>query len=197
MGPYVEGGDWSDKGIVGIDRFANRVWRIIKNFSDTRQEQCSNKDLLHIMHSTIKNVIEDTADFKFNTAISRILEYVNALYKAEEHIARDNLDTLALLLAPFAPHLGEELWAMLGHKPSIFQQKHPEYDDQYLEEATVEIVVQINGKVRDSFTIAANSSKEELQETALSREKVQNYVDGKQVVKTIVIPDRLVNIVIK
>jgi leucyl-tRNA synthetase len=125
------------------------------------------------------------------------MEYVNTLYKTEDGIARDNLETLILLLAPFAPHMCEELWEQLGHEPSIFQTNQPEYKEKYLQESTVEIVVQINGKVRDSFSVSANTPKDELQEAALSREKVQSHMDGKTVVKTIVIPDRLVNIVVK
>ncbi|MBD3276100.1 MAG: leucine--tRNA ligase [Candidatus Marinimicrobia bacterium] len=197
MGPYDEGGDWSDKGIVGIDRFANRVWRLVYKYSDISEQTCENDALLNVMHNTIKNVTEDTAEFKFNTAISRIMEYVNTLYKTEDGIALENLETLVLLLAPFAPHMCEELWEQLGHEPSVFQTHQPEYKEEFLQESTVEIVVQINGKVRDSFSISANTPKDELQEAALAREKVQSHMDGKTVVKTIVIPDRLVNIVVK
>ncbi|HKJ69900.1 MAG TPA: leucine--tRNA ligase [bacterium] len=198
MGPYEEGGDWSDKGIVGIDRFVNRIWRLVQSFSEFTKETCEDDTLLHIMHSTIKQVREDTESFKFNTALSRIMEYVNTLYKADEtEIARENLETLVLLLAPFAPHFTEELWEMLGHSPSIFEQRIPEYAEQYLQRSTVDMVVQVNGKVRDTFDIAADSSEEEIKQAAMSLEKIQNYIDGKDVVKTIVIPGRLINLVVK
>ncbi len=198
MGPYEEGGDWSDKGIVGIDRFVNRVWRLANNFAGTEKKDCDDKEILRIMHGTIKSVNEDTEDFKFNTALSRIMEYVNALYKVDEHsIARENLDNLALLLAPFAPHFSEELWERLGHDPSVFDRPIPDYKEEFLQESTVDIVVQVNGKVRDTFKINADSSEDEIKEAALSLEKIQNYIDGKTLVKTIVIPGRLINLVVQ
>jgi len=198
MGPYEEGGDWSDKGIVGIDRFVNRVWRLVNNFAETEKKDCDDPEILRIMHSTIKSVQEDTEDFKFNTALSRIMEYVNALYKVDkDSIARKNLENLTLILAPFAPHFSEELWERLGHEPSVFDQSIPEYKEEFLQESTVDIVVQVNGKVRDTFEINADSSEDEIKEAALSLEKIQNYIDGKTLVKTIVIPGRLINLVVQ
>ncbi|MCF7803657.1 MAG: leucine--tRNA ligase [Candidatus Marinimicrobia bacterium] len=197
MGPYEDGGDWSDKGIVGIDRFVNRMWRLVNSHADTDIMECSDDELLRIMHNTIKSVLEDTADFKFNTALSRIMEYVNAMYKTGADIARENLDVLVRLIAPFAPHLGEELWVRLGNEPSIFETAMPEYREDLLQDETVEIVIQVNGKVRDSFHAPADASKKALKEQAIGREKVQKYTEGKEIGKTIVIPNRLVNIVVK
>ena len=197
MGPYEEGGDWSDKGIVGIDRFINRIWRLIHSFKDTWQQDCTDDELKRLMHQTIASVVSDTEDFKFNTAISRIMEYVNFMYKAEESVAKENLEVLALLIAPFAPHFGEEIWELLGKEPSIFQAELPDYDEKYLQEEMVEIVVQVNGKVRDNFELEIDADEETVKETALSREKVQKYLDGKDLVKTIVVPNRLVNLVVK
>lgn len=197
MGPYEEGGDWSDKGITGIDRFVNRMWRLVENSSEKMPEKCTDDELLRIMHSTIKSVTSDLKEFKFNTAISRIMEYVNVMYKNEDHVSKDNLVNLALIIAPFAPHLGEELWAKLGKDPSVFQNEFPVWEEKYLQESTVEIVVQINGKVRDTFKIAAESDRDTIQSTAMSQEKVQEYLDGKEIVKAIVIPDKLVNFVVK
>ena len=197
MGPYEEGGDWSDAGIVGIDRLVNRIWRLVQGFLQSGgDEECTDDDLLHVMHSTIRNVREDTAAFKFNTALSRIMEYVNTMYKAQDAVARDNLETLALLLAPFAPHFCEEIWSLLGREPSIFQHTMPEHEDTYLQVSTVNIVVQVNGKVRDNFEIAAGSSEDEMKAAALALDKIQQYLDGKEPSKTIVIPDRLVNLVV-
>ena len=197
MGPYEEGGDWSDEGIVGIHRFVNRVWRLIHNYKSVEQRECTDEHLLRTTHQTIRQVVEDTEKFKFNTAISRIMEYVNTLYKSEDAIAQENLEILALLLAPFAPHFGEELWSVLGNEPSVFEQEMPDFDEAYLQQDTVEIVIQVNGKVRDNFEIGMDAEEDEVKQTALSREKVQNYVEGKELVKTIVIPNKLVNLVVK
>ena len=197
MGPYEDGGDWSDKGIVGIDRFVNRIWRLVENFSGESSSKCRDENLLRVMHNTIKSVIHDTEEFKFNTAISRIMEYVNSLYKNEQHVAYENLEVLTRLIAPFAPHLGEELWQRLGNEPSVFQTELPDYKEELLQEKTVNIVIQVNGKVRDTFDAPAESTKDDLKSTALAQEKVQKYLDGKEIVKTIVIPDKLVNIVVR
>jgi len=197
MGPYEEGGDWSDEGIVGIDRLVNRVWRLVQGYvRSAGNPHCEDNELLRVMHSTIKNVREDTEFFKFNTALSRIMEYVNAMYKAQEAVAQENLENLALILAPFAPHFCEEVWSVLGNEPSIFQQTIPEYDETLLQVSTVNIVVQVNGKVRDNFEIAADSSEDEIKEAALSLEKIQKYLNGKELEKTIIIPGRLVNLVV-
>lgn len=117
------------------------------------------------------------------------------MHKQEDAIAQDNLDVLARLIAPFAPHFGEELWAKLGNDPSIFQQELPEYQEELLQEETVTIVVQVNGKVRGTFNAPVDSEKDTLQDMALDQENVQKYTDGKEIIKTIVIPNKLVNIV--
>jgi len=197
MGPYEDGGDWSDKGIVGIDRFVNRMWRLIETHGSTSNKMCSDGDLKRVMHNTIKSVREDTADFKFNTAISRIMEYVNALYKQEDAIGVDNLEVLARLIAPFAPHLGEELWEKLGNNPSIFQVELPEYQEDLLQEESVTIVVQVNGKVRGNFAAPIDSEEDLLKESAIELDNVKKYIEGKKIIKSVVIPNRLVNLVVK
>ena len=174
---------------------------------NTEALSAEDKALRRLLHGTIKKVSEDIElRFNFNTAISAIMELVNGLYHYRES-ARQNrrlllecLEDLVVLLAPFAPHLSEELWESIGHADmadSVHRQPWPEYDPAALEAEEKEIVLQINGKVREHLMVPAGISREELEKTALAAEKVRAAVAGKQIVKVIVVPDKLVNIVIR
>jgi leucyl-tRNA synthetase len=210
--------EWSDQGVEGCFRFLNRVWRLVYSFIEDANQQkamlvntealsAEDKALRRLLHGTIKKVSEDIElRFNFNTAISAIMELVNGLYHYRES-ARQNrrlllecLEDLVVLLAPFAPHLSEELWESIGHADmadSVHRQPWPEYDPAALEAEEKEIVLQINGKVREHLMVPAGISREELEKTALAAEKVRAAVAGKQIVKVIVVPDKLVNIVIR
>ena len=204
--------DWSDQGVEGAFRFLNRVWRILLHFEDTVKGAPTaydvtkltkeEKDLRRKLHLTIKKVTEDVGErFMFNTAISNIMELVNELYSFQEKemnagLARETAASLLKLLAPFAPHIAEELWSRL-FEGSVHQQKWPSYDESALQEDEIEIVLQINGKVRDKIMIAPDLDRDAMKEVALATPRAQELTAGKQVVKVICVPKKLVNIVVK
>jgi leucyl-tRNA synthetase len=148
------------------------------------------------MHKTIKKVTEDTASLNFNTAISAMMIYSNELAKLAE-IPRTMWEPLVIMAGAYAPHLGEELWEKLGHKDSVSVSKWPAYIEELTHDNEVNIVVQINGKIRDKFTAAAGTAKEELEKIAFALPGVKKWLEGQTVVKAIIIPDKLVNIVVK
>ena len=209
---YSEGGPWNDDGIKAIARFVNRVERFIDKFIETRNNPGKIKDdmgkdekeLNYVRHYAIKGVTEDAERFQFNTAIARIMELVNALYKYEADVEVKNIKfyeevvaDLIKLLAPFAPHFSEEMWEKLGYEYSVFNQKWPEWDEKALQRYVVEIAVQVNGKVRGRLEVPSKATDEEIEKLALSDKNVKAYVDGKEIKKVIVVKNRLVNIVVK
>ena len=206
--------DWSDEGVEGSFRFLKRVWRIIEIFEnqikagadeyDIKALTPEEKELRHVLHVTLKKVTDDLGErFNFNTAISTIMELVNAFYKFQNNdklnpgLAREVSVNLIKMLAPFVPHITEELWAELGFEGSVHQQKWPKYDEAATQKDEVEIVLQINGKVRDRIIIPANISKEEMEQAAKDNQRVQELTEGKTIVKMICVPKKLVNIVVK
>jgi leucyl-tRNA synthetase len=209
MGDYAEGGDWSDEGIHGMSRFVNRVWRLVNEYVEDppRGEETEHvRPLQRQRHFAVKMVTRDLERFHFNTAISRIMELVNeisayrqAVPAAEQNaeVLRDAVRTLVLLLAPFAPHLGEELWMRIGEAPSVFNQRWPEYDEAILAAEKVRIAVQVNGKVRATIEVDADSDDGEVVQAALADDRIRRYLEGKEVIRTVVVPKRLVNIVVK
>jgi leucyl-tRNA synthetase len=195
---YIDGGPWSDDGLKAVDRFYNRVIRLIE--SDHEENDNRYDELDKILNSTIKNVTIDTEKFQFNTSLSRIMEYVNALYKYsgdKKHYARFYLEQLVLLISPFAPHLGEELWHKLGYDESIFKQPWPTYDESKITDDTYELVIQVNGKVRGRETVSNNTTEEEMKTIALKNEGASKFIAGLEVIKVIIVPNKLVNIVVK
>ena len=209
---YSEGGPWNDDGIKAIARFVNRVERFIDKFIETRNNPGKIKDdmgkdekeLNYVRQYAIKGVTEDAERFQFNTAIARIMELVNALYKYEADVEVKNIKfyeevvaDLIRLLAPFAPHFSEEMWEKLGYEYSVFNQKWPKWDEKALQRDVVEIAVQVNGKVRGRLEVPSNATDEEVEKLALSDKNVKAYVDGKEIKKVIVVKNRLVNIVVK
>ncbi len=206
--------DWSDEGVAGSYRFLKRVWRIMEIFEEkikTGQDSYDvsaltdeEKELRRILHTTIRKVTEDIRDrFMFNTAISSIMELVNAFYGFQDSkdinagLVREVSLSLLKMLAPFAPHITEELWSMLIGEGSIHQQQWPQWDEAATVQAEVEIVLQINGKVRDRIMIATGISREEMEVAAKANARVQELTAGKNIVKVICVPDKLVNVVVK
>ena len=206
--------EWSEQGVEGAYRFLNRVWRIVGHFEETIKAGSDmydvntltkeEKELRRILHVTIRKVTEDVRDrFNFNTAISSIMELVNAFYtfqddkKVNSSLVREVSINLIKLLAPFAPHMTEEIWMNIAGEGSVHKTLWPKCDETALVMNEVEIVLQINGKVRDKIVIGANLSREEMQKIALGQQRVQDYVTGKTVVKVICVPKKLVNIVVK
>jgi len=208
--------EWSDEGVEGASRFLNRVWRLASDYVEQIKElDLDNLELSDLdkkeaelnreIHQAIKKVSADLDERKnFNTAISAVMELVNAIYSYLNDVEEENVELLGtaikttiLLLAPFAPHMTEEIWFELGYGDSIHQQEWPDYDEEALKKDEITIVVQINGKVRDRVEVDADISEEDLKEIVLSQDKVQEYLEDKEVVKTIVVPKKLVNLVIK
>ncbi len=212
MGDYREGGDWSDEGITGIDRFINRIWRLVTHFGDGAldtgipQKADYPKELYRTLHHTIKSVGEDLNNFAFNTAISRMMELVNEIYhwvggdvqdsKVDQEAAKRLIQTLVTVLAPFAPHFSEEAWQRLGGKESIFTVKWPEFEEEALLQKTVTLIVQVNGKVRDRIEAPSDTDNETLKTMAMASDKVQSYLSEGTLRKAIVVPGKLVNLVI-
>ena len=181
--------EWDQQGIEGAFRFLNRIWRIQENLI-----QKANPALVRIMHKTIKKVSEDIRDFKFNTAIAALMEFVNAIYQLGAD--KETFSKLILMLAPVAPHFCEELWQRLGNKESIFKASWPEYDPELLVEEKFTIVIQVNGKVRTKIEVPADIQDDKLKELVLGDEKVKSWLQNKPVKNCIIVPHKLVNIVV-
>lgn len=206
---YIEGGAWNDDGIKAIARFLDRIERLVHRVvelggvnGDTEMNH-TDQELHYTLHFTIKNVSEDTEKFQFNTAIARMMELVNALYKYDSektlkntHLFEETIMNLLLLIAPFAPHFAEELWCQLGYPYSIFNQKWPQYDPTALIKEVIELGIQVNGKVRGRIEIPSGLAPKEIEAIILSDAKMQAYWEGKTVKKVIIIQNRIANIVV-
>ncbi len=193
MGPFDQAIDWSSQGVKGVNRFLNRVWNLAQ---ECGQKQESSQEILRQLHRLIKKVSEDIELMKFNTAIAAFMEFINLCYEKKEEVGKDVFEKLLVLLAPFAPHIAEELWHNLGYQDSIHNQKWPEYDSELIKEEKITLIIQINGKVRDKIEVDAGISKEEAEKLTLEREKIKKRVQDKKVKKVIFVPGKLINIVI-
>jgi len=196
--------DWTDAGAEGSYRFLGRVFRFVTRNAGKRPagDPAADRRALRKLHQTIRKVTEDFDNrWHFNTSIAALMELINRLYDEEAGLSGAALDqilpSLALLLGPFAPYLAEELWEQLGRKGPVFRQPWPAYDEALAKEDAAEIVLQVNGKMRGRMFVPFGTPEEELKKLALADPKVQPFTEGKQVVKVIVVPDRLVNIVVK
>lgn len=205
--------EWSDKGVEGAFRFLNRLWGIVFKYRD-QIAQIRNQEILPSLtpfassllrktHQTIKRVTTDIErEFHFNTAIAALMELVNEVSDfepsndGEYEILRYSIMTTLLLLAPFCPHIAEELWVAIGFKPSILEQRWPEWDEAIAKEEEIELVIQVNGKVRSKLRIAAGISDEEIKELALHDDKIRTYIEGKTIKNIFVVKGKLVNIVV-
>ena len=196
LGPYEEGGDFREQGITGISRFFDRVWDAAT--SDGLADGPPETDELNQkLHATIKKVTEDVSTLQYNTAIAAMMEYLNAIRAGGRTPRRSEVEPLVIMIAPFAPHLAEELWERLGHEESISKGHNwPEYDPQLAVADQVDIAVQVNGRFRATVTTARGASEEEVKAKALAEDAVQRHMDGKEIRKIIFVPDRLLNIVV-
>ena len=202
IGPYNQMANWSVEGMGGSFRFLQRVWTLTHEFIDAKEKSGKeNKALLVATHQAIKKVSQDLHDLGFNTAIAALMEYTNELYKvkAKDGFKSDNwqfvIETLLQLLAPFAPHISEELWHNLGKKTSIHISTWPTHEEKYLVNESATIVVQVNGKVRANVEVSRGSDQAEVEKTALADENVQKFVDGTPK-KVIFVQDKLINFVV-
>ncbi|MFN3467448.1 MAG: class I tRNA ligase family protein, partial [Candidatus Brocadiales bacterium] len=225
IGPPEKDAEWSDRAVVGSYRFLNRLWQKVteeaerlRNLPRTRIEptQLSGeaRDIYRATHLTIKKVSEDIdTSWHFNTAIASVMELFNQVERfkpvavvSEANVTEDilsmqvlrhSLESITLLLAPFVPHLCEELWQVLGNEPSLFRHPWPGYDPEAIQAEEVELVIQVNGKVRGRLVIPVDLKEEDIKARALEEEGVKKYLDGKKVVNIILVPRRLVNIVVR
>ncbi|UXS76423.1 leucine--tRNA ligase [Staphylococcus chromogenes] len=199
MGPLDASIAWSENGLDGSRRFLDRVWRLLVTENNELSPNVVREETPQLeksYHQTVKKVTEDFESLNFNTAISQLMVFINDCYKAEK-INQSYIEGFVKMLAPIAPHIGEELWSILGHEGTITYQPWPSYDAELLEGDVVEIVVQVNGKVRAKLEIPKNASKEEMEQFAFENENVQQAIEGKDIKKVIAVPQKLVNIVAK
>ncbi|WP_428768423.1 leucine--tRNA ligase [Treponema sp. HNW] len=193
MGPLEVSKPWSTQGLVGIHRFLEKVWTVSeKPLSDEK----ASGELTKLLHKTIKKVSTDTASLNFNTAISQMMIFINETSKAEK-LAKEVWENFVIMLSVYAPHLGEELWQKLGKTETVSRAVWPSWDEQLCKDDNCTIVVQVNGKIRDKFEAALNEGKETLEKLALQTEGAKRFTDGKEIVKVITVPNKLVNIVVR
>ena len=193
MGPIEADKPWSNAGIDASKKFIDRIYRL---FEENKVIDDNNNNLEKVYHQTIKKVTEDYESLNFNTAISQMMIFINAVYK-EGFFPKEYALGFVKVLSPLCPHLAEELWEMLGHKDTISYEEWPSYDEDKVKDDEVEIAIQVNGKVRDTIKVSKDISKEELEDKALNTETITKWLEDHEIVKKIVIPGRIVNIVIK
>ena len=206
--------DWNDTAVEGAYKFLNRVWRAVDELkpfmSDEKVVSASlnaeEKKLRFAVNASIKKVTEDFERFSFNTAISSIMEMVNELYRYKDATAPESyskpligeaLRSLIVLLSPIVPHITQEMWESIGNNTALFDTPWPSFDESALVVSEVEIVVQINGKIRDKMTVSADLGREQMEEIAKTSDKVKALIGDKQIVKVIAVPKKLINIVVK
>mgnify|MGYP000002472837 CR=1 FL=1 len=204
LGPWDQGAPWNSQGIEGPTRFLNRVWALVLDepTNTSPADDKTVKEIHRAVHTAIKEVTEDFEGFQFNTAIAEMMTLVNVMNKAKStevvktDIWQEGLESLIKMLAPIAPHISEELWSRTGHEGSVHLQSWPEHDESALVKDTINMAVQVNGKVRAQIEVAADASKEAVLETAKAEPNVAKYLEG-DLVREIVVPGKLVNLVIK
>ncbi len=206
---YVEGGPWDDGGIKSIAKFLERVERIIEKvngykLNKTLAYEKEEKELLYAQHYAIKCIDRDMEIFSFNTVVARLMEFVNAIYKYDSldkdknvKLLKECINTLVLLIAPLTPHFAEEEWSRLGNKKSVFTSSYPTFEERYLVLDETEYGIQINSKIRSKIVLSKNLTNAQIEEAVFADEKIKELIEGKTVVKTIIIPSRLVNIIVK
>ena len=194
MGPLQVSKPWSTTGIAGVWRFIDRIWRLSEE--KPISEDKAPEQLIKTLNKTIKKVGEDTNTLNFNTAISQMMIYVNELYKLD-NLPREAWEPLVLMLAPYVPHMAEELWERAGHKPSVCNQKWPEYIHELTVDENITFVVQVNGKVRAKIDCPKGMSQQDAVKTAKENENVSRYLEGQQILKEIYVPNKLISFVVK
>ncbi len=195
MGPFSQPVEWNTNGLIGTRRFLEKVYKLRMKANNKANGTNANEQLEILLHQTIKKVTEDIESFDFNTAISQLMILTNTMEK-EKTISITSYRLLIILLSPFAPHTAEELWEKLGNKKSIFLQPWPKHNPEFIKEKEIELVIQINGKVRDKIKVSADISENEAKKIALESEKIKKWTKGEKIKKIIFVKDRLVNIAI-
>ncbi|CAI2656316.1 leucine--tRNA ligase [Apilactobacillus apinorum] len=197
MGPLTESKPWSTEGLNGSNKWVNRVWRLLIDDDDNLRDRITTVNdhkLDKIYNQTVKKVTDDFENLRFNVAISSMMVFVNECYK-QDSLYLEYMEGFVKLLSPIIPHMAEELWSKFGHDETITYAQWPEFDESKLVDDEVQVVVQVNGKVRSHIKVAADASKEDTQEVAMNDEKIKESIEGKTVRKVIVVPGKIVNIV--
>jgi leucyl-tRNA synthetase len=218
MGPLDASKPWNTQDVPGVYRFLNRVWRMIVGSEDQKAllskgdgggegDPAVEMEMEKALHRLIRKVGEDIVAMKFNTAIAAMMEFWNVVCKERDWIAqrewvsgvilKSQFERFVLILAPFAPHLAEEIWGRLGHEQSLAYEPWPAYDESMLVEDTIELPVQVNGKLRARITVPAGAGQDEILQAALANERIAEMVQGKEIIKKIVVPGKLVSIVVR
>jgi len=203
MGPLEAVKPWSMAGVSGVRNFLDRVWRmIVDDRSETAalhpavKEVEPNDEQNRMLHRTIMEVTEDTARMEFNTAIARMMEFTN-FFTRQETRPQSAMERLVLLLSPYAPHIAEELWQILGHEQTLAYEPWPAYDEALTKEDTIEIPVQVKGKLRGRIRVPAHAGAAEMEAAARTDPRVAEWIEGKDIVKVVVVPGRMVNFVVR
>jgi leucyl-tRNA synthetase len=209
VAPWEQGGEWDDSGISGISRWLNRLWNLVlKGYScsetvSSAVRQKAERELSRITHQTIRKVTNDLEKLRFNTMIAALMEFTNYLAKVREtgvvidSAWEGSIDSLLLLLAPTTPHLAEELWQRTGHDYSIHNQSWPRWDEELAKDEEITLVIQVNGKLRDRIAVPASVTEAEARQLAQESQRVKAHTEGKELLKTIYVPGRLVNLVVR
>jgi leucyl-tRNA synthetase len=201
MGPLEAIKPWNMQGVEGVYRFLQRTWRMIVDENtgelvEAVKEADADEATLRLLNQTIKKVGDDIGSFGFNTAISQMMIFVNHLSKQMVR-PKTVVEKFILILAPFAPHIAEELWERMGHTDTLAYEPWPEYDKALIKEKEIELAIQVNGKIKDRIIVAADADEGQIKQKALACEKVKKALDGKEPQKIIVIKSRLVNVVVR
>lgn len=196
LGPIDQAKPWDTNGIEGVFRFIRKFWRLFHNENNEFQvsDEEPTRDELKILHNTIKKITDDIERFSFNTGVSNLMICTNDLGKCNK---RKVLEQLCVLISPYAPHISEELWSLLGHETSVTKAKWPEYIEVYTKESNFKYPVSFNGKMRFMLELPVDMSKDDIEKAVMKHENSAKWLDGKQVVKTIIVPKKIVNIVVK
>lgn len=196
LGPIEHAKPWDTNGIEGVFRFIRKFWRFFHNEKDeffVSSDKASSKEL-KILHNTIKKLSDDIEKFSFNTGVSALMICVNDLGKCNK---REILEPLCVLISPYAPHIAEELWSLLGHTESITKAEWPVFNSAYTVENSFEYPISFNGKTRFTLELALSLDNKQIEEAVLTNENTQKWIEGKQIVKIIIVPKKIVNIVLK
>lgn len=195
MGPIEAEKPWAADGINGVNRFLKRLWNVFE--TEGKITENGDEALTKLMHKTIKGITADMENLSYNTAIAKLMEFLNAVYKSDKPVAKADMESLVLMLAPQAPHIAEELWERLGHSESLTYAPWPTYDEAMTQDNEMEIVVQVLGKKRANIMVSTNASKEDVLTAAKANDNVKAHLSGKEIIKEIYVPGRLVNFVVK
>jgi leucyl-tRNA synthetase len=204
VGPWEQGGEWNDNGIVGMSRWLKRVWKLaLTDYTEQTVSEEAERECRRVMHKTIRKATEDMERFRFNTMLAALMEFTNHLSRVAEDgnigsgLWTEAIMRLLVMLAPSAPHMSEELWMQLGYEYSIHRQLWPSWDRQLAADEEVTLVVQVNGKVRDKLAVPVDINEEGAKKLAFEQERIRGYVEGKVIVKIIYVKGKLLNIVVK